>query len=135
MRPERRLLLSLLCLSAAAASGARADEVIKTGADGAPPSAEAPAGPIATDEGARATGVWARGILSGQPVADAKPSQGQGCEAPADRKPHGEVWAGVGTGGYRTLGGVVTQPIGACGQATIAISHTEGGLGGTWRRR
>jgi hypothetical protein len=54
------------------------------------------------------------------------------CEAPPDRKPHGEVWAGVGTGGYRAIGGVVSQPIGKCGQLTIGGSYSRGA--GYWRR-
>jgi len=38
-----------------------------------------------------------------------------------DRKPHGAVWAGVGTRGYREAGGVVCQPIGEHSAVTIAV--------------
>ena len=38
-----------------------------------------------------------------------------------DRKPHGEVWAGVGTHGYREAGGVVCQPLGDHAAVTIAV--------------
>ena len=43
------------------------------------------------------------------------------------------MWAGIGTGGYRQIGGVVTQPIGDCGQVTIAIDKVE--MDGPRRRR
>ena len=131
MRPHLPLLLTLLSVGALAWS-AHADEIVSTGVTGAPPAAEAPPPRIGPDAEAQATGAWARGILAGEPAAqDAKPSRA-GCEPVADRKPHGEVWAGIGTGGYREAGGVVTQPVGACGQVTIAIDRTEGG---GWRRR
>ena len=45
-----------------------------------------------------------------------------------DKGPHGEVWAGVGTHGYREIGGVVCQPLGANSALTIAVDRTE--LGG-----
>jgi hypothetical protein len=45
------------------------------------------------------------------------------CAPPPDRNPHGEVWAGIGTGGYREAGGVVTKPLGDCGSVTVAIDH------------
>ncbi|MEO8926815.1 MAG: hypothetical protein ABI306_06590 [Caulobacteraceae bacterium] len=38
-----------------------------------------------------------------------------------DKKPHGAVWAGVGTSGYREAGGVVCQPIGDHSAVTIAV--------------
>jgi hypothetical protein len=38
-----------------------------------------------------------------------------------DTKPHGQVWAGVGTQGYRNVGGVVCQPIGQDGSLNIAV--------------
>ncbi|MGI8839990.1 MAG: hypothetical protein ACR2F8_04265 [Caulobacteraceae bacterium] len=38
-----------------------------------------------------------------------------------DKKPHGEVWAAVGTHGYREAGGVVCQPIGDHTAVTIAV--------------
>jgi hypothetical protein len=38
-----------------------------------------------------------------------------------DRKVHGVVSVGVGTGGYREVSGAVTGPIGDNGQVTVAI--------------
>ena len=45
------------------------------------------------------------------PKADGKP----------DRSPHGEVFAGVGTHGYREGGGVVCLPIGDKAAVTLAV--------------
>ena len=46
--------------------------------------------------------------------------------------PHGEVWAGVGTHGYREAGGVVCVPLGDSSAVTLAIDagHMNG-----WGRR
>ena len=49
------------------------------------------------------------------------------CGAPAkpdgkpDRSPHGEVFAGVGTHGYREGGGIVCLPIGDKAAVTVAV--------------
>ncbi len=48
-----------------------------------------------------------------------------------DHKVHGEMSVGVGTNGYREVGGVVTGPLGDDGQATIAID--AGQIGGRGR--
>ena len=50
-----------------------------------------------------------------------------------DKNPHGEVFAGVGTRGYREAGGVVCVPIGDHAAATIAVDvgHVDGR---GWRR-
>lgn len=53
--------------------------------------------------------------------------------AAADRQPHGEVWAGVGTHGYRDVGTAMTAPVGRCGSVSIAIDRAQGSFGG-WRR-
>lgn len=122
-------------LALAWASGAAADEPIKTAAPGAPPPAveataiAAPEARAAPDKSAQAIGDWARGVLAGTTAADVQTPDRPRCPAPPDRKPHGEVWAGIGTHGYREVGGVVTQPIGDCSSVTIAVSHTEGDFG------
>lgn len=65
---------------------------------------------------------------SDQAKADEDKDQAaKNCQRNPDRKPHGEVWAGAGTGGYHTAGAVVTQPIGDCGRATVAVSQTDYG--------
>ncbi|HEY5106425.1 MAG TPA: hypothetical protein VII73_06585 [Caulobacteraceae bacterium] len=43
----------------------------------------------------------------------------------ADHKAHGEIEAGVGTGGYRHVAGVVCQPIGDNAAVTIAAGQTQ----------
>ena len=43
--------------------------------------------------------------------------------------PHGQVWAGAGTGGSYDVGGVVCQPVGKTGQVTIAVDQ------GSWGNR
>jgi len=50
-----------------------------------------------------------------------------------ETKPHGEVEAGVGTGGYRHVAGVVCQPIGQTGAVTVGVSSTQDN--GRFRRR
>lgn len=111
-----------------APSAVRAQETIATGPEGAPPAAEAPTRPLAEDpQSPEAIGRWARDVIAGRPAEDAQKvaEAKRGCTPPDDRKPHGEVWAGVGTGGYREVGGVVTQPIGQCGSVTIAVDKME----------
>jgi hypothetical protein len=38
-----------------------------------------------------------------------------------DKSPHGQVWAGVGTQGYREIGGAVCAPIGDSGAVSVAV--------------
>ena len=44
--------------------------------------------------------------------------------------PHGEVEAGVGTGGYRHIAGAVCQPIGQEGFVAVGVSDTQFQPGG-----
>jgi hypothetical protein len=136
MKAQLRRLLPLVCLGAFAGSAACADEIVKTGVEGAPPVAQIPPAQIGDPNAPEAIGAWARGVMAGERAApDESPTAPSRCAANADGKAHGEVWAGVGTHGYREVGGVVTQPIGACSQVTIAVDRTEGGGYGGWRRR
>ena len=50
-----------------------------------------------------------------------------------DRSPHGEVWAGVGSHGYRDIGGVVCAPLGD--NAAMSIAVDAGQLDGWGGRR
>ena len=50
-----------------------------------------------------------------------------------DTAAHGEVEAGVGTGGYRHLGGTVCQPLGDNGAVAVSISQTQGPTWGVRR--
>ena len=136
--------IALLTLLAAflAAPAAFAQELIQTTPEGAgaPVASPAPAPvgpPLADPQSPEAIGAWARGVLAGAPAEASEPRTGplsrSACAAATDDRPHGQVWAGAGTRGYRELGGVVTQPIGRCGSVTVAIDRSEGG--GFGRRR
>jgi hypothetical protein len=50
-----------------------------------------------------------------------------------DKSPHGEVWAGVGTRGYRDVGGVVCAPLGE--NAAVSIAVDAGQINGWGGRR
>jgi hypothetical protein len=128
--------LRLAALAAALSLGPAADaqEVIATGpADAAQPSQPASAATARIgdpEQSPQAIGAWARGVLAGRPAAEAAPPDAAaapgGCVPAAERRSHGEVWVGAGTRGYREAGGVVTAPLGACGQLTIGVDKTEG---------
>ena len=131
------------CCALLATTGARAQEIVRTGAEGSPPAAVEPvaAAPVADRSEAakdKAIGDWAQRVLAGAPSIDddARPQPAKGCAGlPAnDGKPHGEVWAGVGNHGYREIGGVVTQPLGQCGSLTVAVDKTDGNFGRRGRR-
>jgi hypothetical protein len=124
-------LAAALSVVAFAGAALAEDGPIATGRAGDPPAATASAAPISAGwepaMRAEAPGEWARRVMAGEPapeeVAQAQPGR---CPTRVDKRPHGEIWAGVGTGGYREVGGVVTQPIGDCATVTIGMSRTEG---------
>lgn len=107
----------LACVAAAsvAASAAAAQEAIPTAAGSPTGGAPVPAsgGPLRL----------ADRIDSGDDIVR---SIGP-CGAPAkangkpDRSPHGEVFAGVGTRGYREAGGIVCVPLGDKASVTVAV--------------
>ena len=47
-----------------------------------------------------------------------------------DKTPHGSVWAGVGTSGYRELGGALCVPLGDNGALAIAVDAGQINGGG-----
>lgn len=51
-------------------------------------------------------------------------------DAPAPRTIHGEVGAGVGTGGYRNVYGVADIPVGQTGDLIVAASSSSGQVRG-----
>ena len=73
-------------------------------------------------------------LRSAPPCGPVSASNGDedGADAKPDKRAHGEVFAGVGTHGYREVGGVVCVPLGDKASATIAIDvgHMDG-----WGRR
>jgi hypothetical protein len=52
-----------------------------------------------------------------------------------DRRVHGEITVGAGTGGYREVGGAATVPIGETGEASIAIDAGQINRGSAPRPR
>lgn len=110
---------------ALAAGTARASEVIAT-AGGAPAPATPLAAPILIPDHADFDNDIVRPV--GPCGGSAKTDGGK-----PDKKPHGAVFAGVGTGGYREGGGVMCVPLGDHAAATIAVDvgRTDGR---GWRR-
>ncbi|MDO8408760.1 MAG: hypothetical protein Q7S93_01665 [Phenylobacterium sp.] len=128
--------LAAALLVAAFAGPALAEEgPIATGRADSPPPVTASAAPIGQAQEsvlrAEAPGDWARRVMAGEPAPEevAQAQQGR-CPTRVDKRPHGEVWGSVGTGGYREVGGVVTQPIGDCATVTIGMSRSEGRFAG-----
>jgi hypothetical protein len=124
----KTIAATILACALAGAAPAYAQEVIQTHA-GESPAAEAPRETLPSPDRDRrqANGEWARKVMAGEPTGegDDELADAKGCRRNPDRNPHGEVWAGVGTGGYNTVGAVVTQPIGDCAEVTVAVSRTE----------
>ena len=42
-----------------------------------------------------------------------------------ETKPHGELEAGIGTGGYRHIAGTICQPIGQSGAVAVSVSQSQ----------
>ena len=131
-------LLAALGASLALSAGAAAQEVIQAGPKSEPPAAapDGAAGAVSEDGSSpEAIDAWGRRVLAGGPTpearagADGGAARPGGCPPAADRRPHGAVWGGIGTGGYREVGGTVTQALGDCGQVSVAIDKVEGRFG------
>lgn len=130
-------LAAALSVAAFAGAALAEDGPIATGRAGDPPTAQAQAQAAPISPGLEPTlrteapGDWARRVMAGEPAPEevAEAQQGR-CPTRVDNKPHGQVWGSVGTGGYREIGGVVTQPLGDCATVTIGMSRTEGRFAG-----
>ena len=77
--------------------------------------------------------------IAGRSTAD-KPWAEAANEPVDDRKPHGEVSVGIGTGGYRDYGVAVSLPIGENGRLDLRYRQVEngypyGGYGGGYDHR
>lgn len=124
---SRYVPLAALAAALLAGSAALAEPPIRTASTDAPPVPAPAAAPPAVIvpsspdvEPVRPPMAAPDGLDPGA-TADAP----RRCSPSPDGKAHGEVWAGAGTGGYRQAGGVVTQPLGACGSVTVAVDHTQ----------
>ena len=141
VRPMKCSVLFGLALTAVA-SAALAQEAMSTRpADSFPPPAAAPVTSLDEPSDSQVQAAeWARRVLArangdlpptderAEQMAEAGLTPGRnGCIRNPDRTPHGEVSVAVGSRGYREASGVVTQPIGDCGQITIGIGTSRGG--------
>lgn len=107
---------------------ARAQEAITTGGHApaipAPPAADQPPLGIENDLDSHDD----RGPPLVGPCGNVVQSDANGAPKTSNQ-PHGQVWAGAGTGRSYDVGGVVCQPIGKNGQVTIAVDQ------GSWGNR
>jgi hypothetical protein len=106
--------------------GARAQEAIPTAANspggGAPPAASG--GPI--NLSAKSSDFDDRGPLLVGPCGGVEKSVDGGPPKP-DKTPHGAVWGGVGTHGYREAGGALCIPLGDNSQVDVAVDTIHWG--------
>ena len=108
---------------------AQAQEAIATAlrsADGGAPTQPMADRPLRIDDGADDGPGFLR--PRGPCGGPAKTADGK-----TDKTPHGEVWAGVGTRGYRDIGGAVCVPVGD--NAAVSIAIDAGQIDGRRRRR
>ncbi len=125
------MILSILTLATVLSAG-EPDGVILTAPAGAgvAPVAQGPVDPQAAPASTQSI---AHGLTTDEQIArwiEARREQDGGAAPFADepieeRRVRGEVWAGIGTNGYRDVGGAVSIPIGESGQANLYFSKTE----------
>ena len=114
----RALPIALIAaVAVCVAPAAMAQEAIPTAAGAPLPASAAGAPPIALPDTIDEDDAGPLPVGPCGAVGQVKDGQVQ----KPDRKPHGEVWAGVGTHGYREAGGVVCQPLGDHAAVTIAV--------------
>lgn len=123
----RRGLSGLIGVALLAATSASAQEAIPTASAsgaGAPPVQTGGIDPtwITKDSDERDD----RGPAPVGPCG-APYKQTQDGQLKQDKDPHGQVWAGVGTHGYRNIGGAVCIPVGQNAQVSIAVDSTQWG--------
>ena len=115
----RRALPILYVACLLAAGSLHAQEAIATAKAETPPAPPANAPPLMLprhpqfdDEGAPLVG-----------PCGAVGAVHDGIAEKPDKKVHGEVFAGVGTAGYREIGGAVCIPVGDHGAVSIAVDY------------
>lgn len=127
----RGILVLALAFSLSAGAAAMAQEAIPTA--GGAQSNVSPKAPAATaDNDLRPYDEFADGPLGPRmgPCGPVETPDGK-----PDHSAHGEVHAGIGTHGYRNIGGAVCKPIGDNGAIAIAIDKTDGDYGYGYGRR
>lgn len=123
------LIASLLAGVALAASGGDPDGVVTTAPTNAPTLAQAlAAAPEASLTAPTAQDAAPHGMTTEQQIQYWISARTPGASfdesaepgAPAERKMHGMVEAGIGTGGYRSYGAAVSLPVGENGRLDLA---------------
>jgi hypothetical protein len=80
----------------------------------------------ADQDAARANSEWVRRVLAGESTDDAKTkTAAKDCDRNLDNKAHGVVWGSVGSGGYKSGGAIITQPVGDCSSITVGYEQTH----------
>jgi hypothetical protein len=121
-----RILPLVIAAALIASFGARAQEAIPTAANapggGAPPAPSG--GPISLAD--KSSHYDDRGPVPIGPCGAPYKQTADG-QLKQDKSPHGEVFGGVGTHGYREAGGVVCVPLGQNGQVSVAVDTVHWG--------
>ena len=127
------LAVGFAALAATAAATASAQEVVTTSRS-APPSAIQAAGAPAADDTGAADMQQVVHVGPCTPHAEEIKAEAlaQGARIEPDRAMHGQVTAGIGTGGYRHADATVCKPIGANSSLTVHLSDTQGGDHRRW---
>jgi hypothetical protein len=112
-----RILPLVFCLSLIAGAGARGQEAISTAANSPDCGAAGAAAARDFDD---------RGPIMVGPCGGVAKSVDGGPLKP-DKNPHGEVWGGVGTHGYREAGGALCVPLGQNAQVSVAVDTVRWG--------
>ncbi len=120
-----RFRLALLAaLIAAPAFAAEPDAPVAT----APAQSETASPPVSTAQ-------QIDDFIKTSPMPDARRDEAlDGVVTREDRRPHGEISVGVGTGGYRSIYGRTEIPVGKNGRVSLAFEDTKGGYYGYGRR-
>lgn len=126
------LLTVLAAASAPSPDGPDQDGVVTT----APATSvvlDGAAAPVAPPVGAGAQETAPHGLTTDQQIAQWLAARSASDPAPHDespvwrddRKPHGEVSVGVGTGGYRDYAAAVSLPIGEAGRLDLSVRQSK----------
>jgi hypothetical protein len=113
--------MRLLCLAAVlllVAAPAWADEPMSTSSAAATAAPQPTAAPPPLAE---------QGVGGGSPPMAMGPCGPEKVKADGalETRPHGEVEAGIGTHGYRYIGGTVCQPVGQNGAVTLSVEQSK----------
>lgn len=93
-------------------------------------ASEAPVATASADAPALSTAEQIDAFLKSSPVRDLpRDDAPDGVVPREDRKPHGEISVGVGTGGYRSIYGRTEIPVGENGRVSLAFENTRNGYG------